>query len=148
MTTNLEPVKQNPEASRDDLRRMSLTINEMIKVGNRGFYERKSQTSTGTPVSDDGTASIYYINTAGGNAIFNMADLSGVQDRYITVAKISTDSNTITVTPSSTAQLIDGAPNKVISDCFEEMIEGNLDSELFILNIVERNNKILSGYQN
>lgn len=115
MTTNLEPVKQNPEASRDDLRRMSLTINEMIKVGNRGFLERISQTSTGTPVSDDGTASIYYINTTDGNAVFNMADLSGVQDRYITVAKISTDTNTVTVTPSSTAQLIDGSSNKVIS---------------------------------
>ena len=115
MTTNLVPVKQNPEASRDDLRRMSLTINEMIKVGNRGFFERKSQTSTGTPVSDDGTASIFYIDTTDANAVFNMADLSGVQDRYLTVAKTSTDSNTVTITPASTAQFIDGSSNKVIS---------------------------------
>lgn len=115
MTTNIQGVKQNPEATRDDLRRMSLTINELIKVGNRGFFERKSQTSTGTPIADDGTASIFYINTTDGNAIFNMADLSGVQDRYITVAKISTDSNTITCTPASTNQFIDSTSNKVIS---------------------------------
>jgi hypothetical protein len=115
MTTNLVPVKQNPEASRDDLRRMSQTINEMIKVGNRGFLERKSQTSTGTPVADDGTASIYYIDTTDANVVFNMAGLSGVQDRYITVAKISTDVNTVTCTPASTAQFIDGSSNKVIS---------------------------------
>jgi len=116
MTTNIQGVKQNPEATRDDLRRMSLTINELIKTGNRGFFERKSQTSTGTPVSDDGTASIYYIDTTDANAIFNLADLPGVQDRYLTVAKISTDANTVTITPSSTAQLIDGSSDKVISD--------------------------------
>jgi len=115
MTTNIVGVKQNPEPTKEDLRRMSLTLNELIKIGNRGFFERISQTSTDTPVSDDGTASIYYINTTDGNAIFNMADLSGVQDRYVTVAKISTDANTVTVTPASTAQFIDSTANKVIS---------------------------------
>ena len=115
MTTNIVPVKQNPEASRDDLRRMSQTINEMIKVGNRGFFERISSSSTGTTVTDTGIASIYYLNTTDGNAVFNMADLAGVQDRYITVAKTSTDTNTITVTPASTAQFIDGAANKAFS---------------------------------
>ena len=115
MTTNIQGVKQNPEASRDDLRRISLTINEMIKVGNRGFIERISSSSTGSVVNDDGTASIYYIDTTDGNTVFNMADLAGVQDRFLTVAKISTDANTVTCTPSSTSQFIDGAANKVIS---------------------------------
>jgi len=115
MTTNIAGVKQNPEPTLEDLRRMSLTLNEMIKIGNRGFFERLSATSTGTPVADDGTASIYYIDTTDANVVFNMAELSGVQDRYLTVAKISTDSNTVTCTPASTAQLIDGAANKVIT---------------------------------
>ena len=87
----------------------------MIKVSNRGFFERISSSSTGTTVTDTGIASIYYLNTTDGNAVFNMADLAGVQDRYITVAKTSTDTNTITVTPASTAQFIDGAANKAFS---------------------------------
>lgn len=115
MTTNIQGVKQNPEASRDDLRRISLTINEMIKVGNRGFIERISSSSTGSVVNDDGTASIYYIDTTDGNTVFNMADLAGVQDRFLTVAKISTDANTVICTPSSTSQFVDGSSNLVIS---------------------------------
>jgi len=119
MTTNLEGVKQNPEPTKEDLRRMALTLNELIKTGNRGFFERKSQTSTGTPVTDNGIVSVYYLDATDADVVFNLQALAGVQDRFISVFKTDGSTNTVTVTPSSTSELVNEAATKVISSQFD-----------------------------
>lgn len=114
----LQGVKQNPDLLRDDLRRMSLTINDIVKRLNSGATERVSITSTGTTVNDDGLASIYYINATGGAVTFNLKPLSSVLDRLLTVKKIDSSTNTVTLTSASTSELIDGTTTKVISSQF------------------------------
>ena len=53
MTTKLRTTKINPKPLEDDLRRMALTTNELIKFANRGFSEYKSVSITGATTAND-----------------------------------------------------------------------------------------------
>lgn len=114
----IQGIKQNPEATKEDLRRMTLILNDLVSRANSGSITRVSLTSTGSAVSDDGLASIYYVDTTDASVTFNLKALADVQDRFLSVNKIDGSTNTVTVTPASTAELINGSPTKVISSQF------------------------------
>lgn len=114
----IQGVKQNPEATKEDLRRMALILNDLVGRGNSGVFERQSSSSTGTTVNDDGLFSIYYVDATDGNVTFNLKSLIDTQDRIVTVKKLDGSTNTVAVTPSSTTQLIDGSTDKIISSQF------------------------------
>ena len=114
MTTTIEGVKQNPEATREDLRRMSLTINELIKNTNNGAFQRITLSSTGSVTLDD-RASIWLFDATDGALTATLPDVTTVKDRVYAWKKTDSITNAVLITPSSTAALIDGSTNKVIS---------------------------------
>jgi len=115
---SLQGVKQNPEASREDLRRMSLILNELVARENSGSITRLSQVSTGTSVTDDGLFSIYYINSTS-NVTFNLKSLVDVQGRELRIYKLDGSTSVITLTPASTSQLINGSSLATITAQFQ-----------------------------
>jgi len=119
MTTELQGVKINPIPEEEDLRRMSRAINNLVEFSNRGFIERTSNTSTGTPVTDDGVSSIYYIDATDADAIFNFVPLVGVQERLLTIVRLDASTNIITLTPDSTSELINGIASATMSGQFQ-----------------------------
>jgi len=115
----LEGVKQNPEPTKEDLRRMSLTINDLVGRTNSGSITRGSLSSTGTPVSDDGLVSIYYVDATDSNVTFNLAALIDVQDRELRIYRLDSSTNVITLTPASTSELINGSSVATMSSQFQ-----------------------------
>lgn len=113
----LAGVKQNPYATREDLRRMSLTLNELVKRAN-GAVNTVQILSVSPNITGDITLTDEYsvipVDASGGNITVTLpAAGSGIGTVYY-IKKIDSSSNTVTI-DANASETIDGVTTKVIS---------------------------------
>lgn len=90
----LETVKQNPEASRDDLRRMSNTVNELVKNRNGdGFAALGISPISTASFSVSDLYSTYPIDATDGDVTITVPSIDSLPGRVVDVTKIDNSSN-------------------------------------------------------
>jgi len=132
MTIRLEGVKHNPIPNNEDLRRMSLIINELVKNLNKGFTEIPiGDTITGDATLND-TATVIPVDATSGNITLTLLPAADVKNRVYYIKKIDSSSNTVTIDGNG-GETIDGATTKVISSQFVSHLIISTGTEWWIL---------------
>jgi len=132
MTIELEGVKQNPEASKEDLRRMSLTINELVKNLNKGFTEISIGDTVTISKTLDDTATVIPVDATAGNVTLTLLPSADVKNRVYYIKKIDSSANTVIIDGNG-GETIDGATTKVISSKFVSHLIISTGTEWWIL---------------
>jgi hypothetical protein len=89
-------VKQNPDLIKDDLRRISSKINDLVQILNRPYTEIKSQEKSGSFTLDD-FSTVYYVDASTGSATVTLTAPDVNQDRVYTIKKIDNTSNVVDI---------------------------------------------------
>lgn len=107
MTTSVQGTKQNPNLTPDDLRQMSLAINQLVKFANQAYSEAKVKTVSGNYIVDDTFTTLLVSSTA--NRTLTLPNAATVTDRIYTFIKTDSSTRAMKITGFSTAQTINGS---------------------------------------
>ena len=127
MVTTIQGIKQNPDLLKDDLRRMTLRINDLIGVNNRGFFELTSTTITGSITLND-TSTIWYVNASTGNSTITLPTPSDMVGRTYWVKRIDSSANTLEL-----VGLLDGSTSSFITSQWDSLTINAASTQWFII---------------
>ena len=117
----LQGVKQNPDFLRDDLRRMSASINQLIGQGNQQFIEF---TITETPITSDitlnDTHTVVTVDASSAAVTLTLPIAANVSGRYYVIKKIDSSANNVIIDANG-SETIDGALTNIISAQYDSV---------------------------
>lgn len=129
MSTILQGVKQNPDLLKDDLRRISFSLNELTKYINRQYLEVKAIKTINNSYSLGDDASIILADASTGNLTITLQTASNLREnRLYNIKKIDNTSNTVTLSGQ-----VDGSTAYVISTQYSNVTIANSSTQWWVL---------------
>lgn len=113
MTTEVQGVKQNPDLVIEDLRRLSLTTNELVKDANKRTTEFTLKTAT-TSLTLDDNYTVILVNATSGAVTVTLPAAASYKGRHYYIKKIDSSINTVTIDGNG-SETIDDQLTAVIS---------------------------------
>lgn len=103
----VQGTKQNPDLTTDDIRRIALTTNELVKATNRYYSEARVKSIAANYTVDDTFTTLLVSSTAQRN--LTLPEASSVRDRIYTFIKTDSSTRAMRIIGYSTSQTINGS---------------------------------------